>query len=154
MKKIFTLTLLTLVMAFMSISGLHSQESNKVLLFIRDGSPDLEFMLKEELGVMKETLEAADGEEAISIFRKEPIALSFVDINMPKMDGIAYLEEVKKTDSDAVVIMMTGFPSAETIIETIEDDGYTYITKPFHIEQIQDLVIRGLDFYQLSKKNK
>ena len=56
------------------------------------------------------------------------------------------LEEVKKMDPNAVVIMMTGYPSAETIIQTIEDDGYTYIAKPIKIEQIRDLIDKGLDF--------
>jgi hypothetical protein len=61
MKKLITLTLLTLVMAFMPISGLYSQESNKVLLFIPDGSPDLEFMLKEEVGVTSKPIAAQLG---------------------------------------------------------------------------------------------
>ena len=90
--------------------------------------------------------EASDGKEALELFKKGNIDLSIIDINMPQMNGICYLESVKEIDPAAVVIMMTGMPSAETIIETIEDDGYTYITKPMEIEQIKDLVLRGLDF--------
>ena len=46
--------LLVLGAVFSTNSDLHSQQSNKVLLFIRDGSGDLEFTLKTEVAVMKE----------------------------------------------------------------------------------------------------
>ncbi|MCK5146767.1 response regulator [bacterium] len=91
-----------------------------------------------------DVLEAPDGQVALTIFQDEEIDLSFVDINMPGMNGITFLEEVKVLDPSAIVIIMTGYPSADTIMKTIEDDGYTYITKPFHVEQIKDLVLRGL----------
>ena len=91
-------------------------------------------------------VEAGDGKDALEKFRQESVDLSIVDVNMPEMDGIVFLEEVKKMDPNAVVIMMTGYPSAETIIQTIEDDGYTYIAKPIKIEHIRDLIDKGLDF--------
>ncbi len=91
-------------------------------------------------------IEAPDGKAAVEKFKEETIDLSFVDINMPKLDGIGYLEAVKEIDPKAVVIMMTGYPSAETIIQTIEDDGYTYIAKPLEIDRVVDLVERGLEY--------
>ena len=93
-----------------------------------------------------QVIEASDGKEAWEKFQQEQIDLSLIDVNMPRMDGIAYLEHVKAVDSCAVIIMMTAYPSAETIIKTIEDEGYTYITKPFKVEQIEDLIKRGLAF--------
>ena len=80
MKKLITLTLLTLVMAFMSISGLHSQESNKVLLIIRDGSEDLEFMLKKEVKIMKETIEKAGFKVEIATLSGEPISVGSLNL--------------------------------------------------------------------------
>lgn len=95
-----------------------------------------------------------NGKTAFEIFQKEAFDLSFVDINMPEMSGIQFLEEAKVLDPKAMVIIMTGFPSAETIIETIEDDGYTYVAKPLRIDQIQDLVQRGLQARQDRLKNE
>lgn len=91
-----------------------------------------------------QVVEAPDGLAALEISHKEQIDLAFVDITMPKMGGIEYLEKIIAEDPTAIVIVMTGYPSAETIIETIEDDGYTYIAKPFSVELIEDLVERGL----------
>ena len=89
-------------------------------------------------------IEASNGIQALSMFKEGKIDLSFVDVYMPKMNGIGYLEKVKEIDPDAIVIMMTGHPSAESIVETIEDDGYTYVAKPMKVQQIQDLINRGL----------
>ena len=91
-------------------------------------------------------IEAANGKEAYDKFRNASIDLSFLDIHMPELDGISCLETLKSIDPEAVVIVMTGYPSAETIIETIEDDGYTYIAKPLEVHQIMDLIERGLAF--------
>jgi DNA-binding NtrC family response regulator len=116
-------------------------------ILIADDEPGICVLISRIIRDMGHTsFEAADGKEALDLFQRESIDLSIIDVNMPKMNGICYLERVKEIDPRAVVIMMTGLPSAETIIETIEDDGYTYIAKPLQIEQIQDLIRRGLDF--------
>jgi len=91
-------------------------------------------------------VEAGNGREALRRFQEESIDLSIVDVKMPEIDGIGYLKQVKKENPHAVVIVMTGYPSAETIIKTIEDDGYTYITKPLRVDRIVDLIERGLKF--------
>ena len=91
-----------------------------------------------------EAVEAADGMAALDVYHKEEIDLAFVDITMPKMGGIEYLEKIIAEDPAAVIIIMTGYPSADTIIKTIEDDGYTYIAKPFTVDLIEDLIARGL----------
>jgi two-component system response regulator AtoC len=89
-------------------------------------------------------IDVPDGREALRIFREESVDLSIVDVNMPVMGGLAFLEEAKKQDPDAVIIIMTGYPSAETIVKTIEQDGYTYMAKPINPAHLRDLVEHGL----------
>lgn len=93
-------------------------------------------------------VEAGDGREALKKFEEESVDLSIVDVKMPEIDGIGYLERVKKESPHAVVIMMTAYPSAETIIKTIEDNGYTYIAKPLQVDRIMDLIKRGLECWE------
>lgn len=89
-------------------------------------------------------IEASNGKEALDIFKSGSIDLSIVDINMPEMDGLKFLHRAKKINPAAVVIIITGYPSAESVVETIEDDGYTYMTKPIDMVRLQDLINRGL----------
>lgn len=124
-------------------------------ILIVDDEPSIRSFMHElvqRLG--HESIEAENGKEALDKFRRESIDLSIVDINMPKLDGIGFLEAAKQLDPNAVVIMMTGYPSAETIIQTIEDDGYTYIAKPLQVERVKDLIQRGLEFRELRLKGE
>lgn len=89
-------------------------------------------------------IEAENGVQGLDLLADHQVDLYFVDVFMPKMNGIGYLEKVKEIDPNAVIVMMTGHPSADTIVETIEDDGYTYISKPMKVEKLQDLINRGL----------
>ena len=99
-------------------------------------------------------VEAADGQEALEKFKNNSIDLSIIDVNMPKMSGLEYLKQIKKIASDAIVIIMTGYPSAETILETIEEDGYTYIAKPMKVDNLVDLIKRGLAIRDKRMKEK
>ena len=87
---------------------------------------------------------ASNGVSALELFQQHPIDLSIVDIRMPEMDGLTFLHKAKEWKKDAVVIMVTGYPSAETITETVEEEAYTYITKPLDPNQIIALIQRGL----------
>jgi len=114
-------------------------------ILVADDEVSIRKLLSRIVESMEHTpVEASNGKEAFEKFKEESIDLSIVDLNMPQLDGLGYLKAVKELDPKAVVIVVTGFPSAETIIETIEDDGFTYIAKPIHVEQIKDLIERGL----------
>ncbi len=75
MKHLLFLFMLVIGFTSSSIPELYSQESNKVLLFIQDGSADLEFMLKKEVGVMKDILEQSGFEVTIATVSGEPIVV-------------------------------------------------------------------------------
>ena len=99
-------------------------------------------------------IEAANGKEAFDKYKNESIDLSFIDIQMPEIDGIDCLERVKQIDPNAVVIIMTGYPSAETIIDMINDEGYTYLAKPLNVNKVMDLVQRGLEYRKARLKGE
>ena len=104
------------------------------------------FLARVVEGMGHQIVIAENGKDAFDQYLQNDIDISIVDVNMPQVDGIQYLEKVKEKDPNAVVIVMTGYPSAETIIETIEDDGYTYITKPLEVDRIKDIVVHALNF--------
>lgn len=94
-------------------------------------------------------IEAENGEVAWAKFQKIPMDLSIIDVKMPMMDGVTFLRKAKEVDPYAVVIMVTGFPSDETIHETIEEGAYTYVTKPLKVDQMRELIEQGLEFRRL-----
>jgi DNA-binding response OmpR family regulator len=86
-----------------------------------------DYLTKNGYGV----LEAADGEQAIDIFMKtKDIALVILDVMMPKLDGYAVAEEIRKL-SQTPIIMLTAKSSEADELKGFELGIDEYITKPF-----------------------
>jgi len=77
-----------------------------------------------------------DGYQAIEAVRKTHFDAIFMDIKMPGINGIQTFREVKKIDSQALVVMMTAYSVEDLIREALEEGAYAVIYKPFDIERI------------------
>jgi NADH-quinone oxidoreductase subunit E/NADP-reducing hydrogenase subunit HndA len=69
--------------------------------------------------------------EALSLIKREPFDLLITDIRMPEMDGIAFIKEARKAAPDINVVVITGFPSQESLKEALALRIVDYIPKPF-----------------------
>ena len=97
---------------------------------------------------------ALSGRDGINTFKGGGFDLVMLDLKMPDMDGINVLEEIKGFDPDSAVIIMTGYPSFETVRAALRGGAYDYVTKPFNIEEISFVIKRAVDFRNLSLTNK
>ncbi|MBI5179948.1 MAG: sigma-54-dependent Fis family transcriptional regulator, partial [Nitrospirae bacterium] len=86
---------------------------------------------------------ASDGEEALSILKKEYYELVITDIKMPQMDGLSLLKEINKLKKDIIIIMLTGLATTDTAVEAMRSGAFDYVVKPFNIEKIIDVVARA-----------
>jgi two-component system cell cycle response regulator len=97
----------------------------------------------------------SSGEEALEVFREDPDHLVITDIRMGGMSGIQLLEEIKKLDENALVIMITSHASLDSAVETLRAGAYDYIFKPFEdLNQVTEIVNRGMDKIQLLDRNR
>ncbi|MBE7539727.1 MAG: response regulator [Opitutaceae bacterium] len=74
-------------------------------------------------------IEASNGSEALEIYQRERPDLVLLDVNMPILDGIGTLRELKKIDPDAVVIMLTSLANRQTVEESLELGASNYLRK-------------------------
>jgi DNA-binding response OmpR family regulator len=85
---------------------------------------------------------AATGKEAIDICQKDTFDLALLDIKLPDMEGTVLLQMLKKLRPTMVIIIVTGFPSLENAVQTLNLGAEGYIIKPFKpdklLDQIQD----------------
>ena len=89
-----------------------------------------------------EILEAGDGLEALAVLRKEKVDLVLSDINMPNMDGLAFLRE-KSADAalnGIPVVMITTEAGNDIIGEATALGALGSIKKPFTPDQIQETI--------------
>ncbi len=80
--------------------------------------------------------------------------LIITDLKMPKIDGIGIIRRIKKFDTGNMVIVITGYPSFDTVREALRLGAYDYITKPFNLEEIFFIVKRAIEFRRLQLANK
>ena len=83
---------------------------------------------------------ARNGEEALKIFKKDPPHLIFSDINMPKMNGLILLKEVKKIDPSSYIVLFTGYEKYHKMIAGLEEKPDAYLKKPFQVNDIVNIV--------------
>ncbi|MDD5451023.1 MAG: response regulator [Desulfovibrionales bacterium] len=84
-----------------------------------------------------EVFTAHDGYEAFDLLNKVEMDCIFVDFMMPGMSGLQFLEKVKTHDKSILVVVMTGYPSHDAIIEAMRKGASDFLTKPFKLDEIR-----------------
>jgi DNA-binding NtrC family response regulator len=92
-----------------------------------------------------EVATAGRAEEALQLFEEGAFDLILSDILLPGMDGIEFLEAVKKQAPDQIVIVMTAYASIETAVGALRAGAHDYILKPVIHEEIKRLVRLALN---------
>ncbi len=127
-------------------------------VLIVDDIEDVRKLLKtllRSLGI-KQIHEATNGREAFRILESQDeidkimrrhIKLVLCDVNMPKMDGIEFLKELKKRKEfdDVAVIMVTGEATKETIVEAGELGADGFILKPYTQKTFIEKITKALE---------
>lgn len=101
----------------------------------------LEIMLTRE-GYRVST--ASDAAKALTRCRKDKFDLIITDLKMPKMDGIAFLREVRDIAPETMVILITAYASGETAVTAMKEGAYDYIEKDFEIDDLKKIVRNAL----------
>ena len=91
-----------------------------------------------------DVVSAASGEEGLKAFSKGHFDIVISDIKMENMDGLTLLNEVKQIDPEVLFIVITGYPSIETVIGAMKQGAVDYLVKPFQFEEIKIKVERAL----------
>jgi len=88
---------------------------------------------------------AEDGYKALEIIKQTPIDLVTLDLRMPGLSGTEVLKEVRETNKDIQVIIITGFGSLGSITTASQYGVYDYISKPFNVTDVTMIVQKSLD---------
>ncbi len=91
-----------------------------------------------------EIIAAHSGEESVNMYKEQKPDLVFMDIKMPGMDGITALEEIRKSDSNAKVVMCTSLKEPEQEERAKKAGCAGYIMKPFSRQDIVDALNKNL----------
>jgi two-component system alkaline phosphatase synthesis response regulator PhoP len=88
---------------------------------------------------------AASGEEALEMMQFQDYDVVLTDIRMPGLTGVELLAQIKKQAPDAVVILLTGYASLETAVESLRLGAHDYLVKPSSSQNIRQSVAEGIE---------
>ena len=84
------------------------------------------------------------GEEALKVIKTDRPDIVFLDIRMKGMNGLNALAKIKEIDSKIKVIMLTILEEKETALKAKELGADEYITKPFRVGYLEEVVIKKI----------
>ena len=83
---------------------------------------------------------------------KPDIVLS--DLKMPDIDGLEFLEKIKKIDKNIYVVLMTAYSTVSTAVEAMKLGAYDYVKKPFVNEKMLITIQRIIELTHVKQENK
>jgi DNA-binding NtrC family response regulator len=115
-------------------------------IMVVDDEPSIRSTLGEYFcGMGYDVVEAEDGADALKKFVPGRFDCIISDMAMPNVDGLELLKRVKMQDPDVAFLIITGFPGIDSAISAMKEGACDYLTKPFHMEDIQLRVERALN---------
>ncbi len=97
---------------------------------------------------------ASNGDEALQKLIASPFDQVLCDIRMPRMDGLEFLREIKKTTVETTIIMMSAYGTVDIAIEAMKLGAYDYISKPFKPDEIILTLRKAEEREQLRRENQ
>jgi CheY-like chemotaxis protein/glycine cleavage system H lipoate-binding protein len=99
-----------------------------------------------------------DGREAIGLLQSHHYDFVFTDLKMPLMDGVEVTKQVKHVRPDVDVVIITGYATVETAVETMKYGALDYVQKPFTDDEllafVKKIVVKRQDRIQKQLKPK
>ncbi len=78
-----------------------------------------------------------DGESALDMILSESYDLIILDLNLPKMDGMEILENLRKDDPETAILILSARGQLEDKIAGLDAGANDYLCKPFHFEELE-----------------
>ncbi|MCB0742984.1 MAG: sigma-54-dependent Fis family transcriptional regulator [Ignavibacteriae bacterium] len=95
-----------------------------------------------------------NGTKGLDALTQNEYDLAFLDINLPDINGLEILKQIKTEQPELLVIIITGFSSVESAVDALKLGAYDYIKKPFKADAIKLITKLALETQQLKQKVK
>lgn len=97
---------------------------------------------------------AADGEEALAKAAQNRWDVALIDLNMPGMNGIEVMGKLKELQPELEALLLTAQGSIETAIQAMKGGAYDYLTKPFHLPELEVHIQKAYEKVQLARRER
>lgn len=116
-------------------------ESAKVLVI--DDDPDIQNLLNDFLTLNGcEAFSASNGKQALNFLGKNDIDIVILDVQLPDIDGVSLIDEIKKKDPLCAIVMMSGYHETNYIVNAMKKGANDFLTKPLEFEKFLLTLLR------------
>ena len=133
---------------------MNANSSNAHILVVDDESAIRYSITKTLQRVGFQVESAASGEEALQMMGQKNYDVVLTDIRMPGITGVDLLSRIKEESPDAIVILLTGYASLDTAVDSLRLGAHDYLIKPSSNQDIRDSVTRGIERSQNPKRRR
>src|SRR5262252_3923276 len=100
------------------------------------------------------TFSAEDAETGLKLLGQNPVDLVLTDLKLPGMNGLEFLQAIKRQNAALPVVVMTAFGSVETAVEAMKAGASDYVLKPFSLAEMRLVIHKELDVRNLREENR
>lgn len=127
--------------------------SSKGTILVVDDEETLRITIKEFLDEQGyEVVVAETCEQALERINEFLPDLILLDLRLPDMNGLELLEKIKSKDSQALIVVMTGFGSVDSAVEAMKIGAFNYLEKPFKFDHLRLVVEKALGTQALRRE--
>lgn len=128
--------------------------ANKKILVV-DDEQSIRWVIGQHMEKSGFSIEYAEtGKEALKKGTDRTLSLIILDLKLPDMSGLEVFEELRNSEVDIPVIIITAQNTMSNAIEAMKQGAYDYIAKPFDLDEVQITAKRAISSYENSKKLK
>lgn len=98
--------------------------------------------------------QAESGEAALASAERRQFSVAIIDMRMPGMSGLQVLEKLRVSNPECEMIMLTGEGTIETAVQAMKLGAFDYLTKPFPLADLEELVQKAYERHSLRKENR
>jgi diguanylate cyclase (GGDEF)-like protein len=126
---------------------------DKPQILIIDDDPNLRKTLSDILRIKGyETLTAEDGEKGLAVLREKRANLVLIDLGLPDIPGLEMLARIKADYPETGAIVLTGQASIDSAVEATNRGAFSYMVKPYEIDQLLNHIRRALEKQQAQEE--
>ncbi len=96
---------------------------------------------------------ANDGEMGIEKIDLDFFDVALIDLNMPKVDGMAVLKHLVQHDPDSIGIILTGYATIRNAVEAMKAGAFEYLAKPIKMDEVLLVIRRAMELRDLRREN-
>jgi DNA-binding NtrC family response regulator len=122
-------------------------------ILVVDDDPDIREVIKDRLESLGyEVSTASTGKKCLDFLDNHHPQMILLDIEMPEMNGLEVLREIRKRDLNVSVLMITAYGTIERAVEAMREGAYDFIPKPFEPGHLTLIIQRALERDSLKKE--